>query len=100
MAFRKVILGATAMESALQQLIAAYNDQDTLDHASTIPAAWYVDEHIARLERQNVFGGSWQVVARGSQLREPGDFITTDLAGEPIVVVRGADHQLRAFFNV
>ena len=30
----------------------------------------------------------------------PGDFVATRLAGEPIVVVRGADGTLRAFYNV
>ena len=34
------------------------------------------------------------------QLREPGDFVTTEIAGEPIVIVRGSDKQLRGFFNV
>ncbi len=88
------------MESPLQQLVSSYNDQDPLDHASTIPAAWYVDERIAALEQQNVFGGSWQFVARTEQVHDPGRFVTTTLAGEPLVVIRGADHQLRAFYNV
>ena len=33
-------------------------------------------------------------------MREKGQFFTADLAGEPIVVARGDDGQLRAFFNV
>ena len=34
------------------------------------------------------------------QVRENGQFFTADLAGEPLVVVRGDDSQLRAFYNV
>ena len=85
---------------SLHDIVAFYNDQDPLEHASTIPAAWYVDEGITALERQAVFGATWQVVARVDQLRLPGQFVTTEIAGEPLVVVRGGDNQLRAFYNV
>lgn len=88
------------MRCSLNDLLAAYDDQTPLDRAYTIPASWYVNEEIAELERQNVFGRTWQVVARADQVAAPGAFITADLAGEPIVVVRGSDHQLRAFYNV
>jgi len=33
-------------------------------------------------------------------VREPGQFFTAEVAGEPLVVVRGDDGELRAFFNV
>ena len=39
-------------------------------------------------------------MARVDQLTQPGEFVTAELAGEPLVVVRGADGQLRAFYNV
>ncbi len=88
------------MESSLPDILASYDERAPLDHAYTIPAPWYVDERIAALERQNVFGQTWQVVARAGQLTRPGDFVTTELAGEPLVIVRGADSRLRAFYNV
>ena len=88
------------MDSSLRDIVASYNDQNPLEHASTIPAPWYVDGRIAELERQNVFGRTWQVVARVDQLRQPGQFVTAELAGEPLVIVRGSNGQLRAFYNV
>jgi len=33
-------------------------------------------------------------------VRNPGDYLTTEIAGEPIVIVRGSDGELRGFFNV
>ena len=42
--------------------------------------------------------GNWSPAPINSQ--KPGDFISTRLAGEPIVVVRGSDGTLRAFYNV
>lgn len=88
------------MESSLREILYSYNDQSPLEEAFTIPAAWYVDERIAGLERRFVFGGTWQVVARLDQLQRPGEFVTTQLAGEPLVIVRSTDGQLRAFYNV
>ena len=88
------------MNASLHQLLASYDDRLPLDRASTIPASWYVDAGIAELERQSVFGRSWQVVARTGQLQQPGAFVTAELAGEPLVLVRGNDRQLRAFYNV
>jgi len=77
-----------------------YDPAAPLDRASTIPAPWYTDERIVALERRAVFAHSWQVVARVDQLREPGDFVTSVVAGEPVVVVRTEQGDLRAFFNV
>jgi choline monooxygenase len=88
------------MSSSLHDILASYDDNAALEHAFTITASWYVDERVAELERQTVFGGTWQVVARAEQLHDPGAFVTTELAGEPLVIVRGHDNQLRAFYNV
>jgi choline monooxygenase len=88
------------MHFSLQEILDSYNDQAALQEAYTIPSSWYVDEGIAELERRHVFGGTWQVVAGVDQLRRPGQFVTRELAGEPIVVVRGNDDELRAFYNV
>ncbi len=88
------------MNSSLHDILAAYDDEAPLEQAYTIPAAWYVDDRIAGLEATNVFGRTWQVVARVDQLARPGEFVTTELAGEPLVVVHGRDGQLRAFYNV
>jgi choline monooxygenase len=71
-----------------------------LDQARTIPAPWYSDPEIHAAECRTVFGQTWQAVGRADQVREPGQFFTADVAGEPLVVVRGGDGELRGFFNV
>ncbi len=88
------------MDSPLRDILASYDDQAPLERAHTIPASWYIDERIAELERQNVFGRTWQVVARASQLTRTGEFVTAELAGEPLLIVRGSDGQLRGLYNV
>lgn len=85
----------------LDEILRAYDANAPLEWASTVPASWYVDERVLARERQTVFARAWQVAGRVAQVREPGRFLTTELAGgEPIVVVRGRDGLLRAFFNV
>jgi choline monooxygenase len=84
----------------VDQILALYNDCAPLSEASTIPAPWYVDDRIADLEAQTVFGKTWQVIGRVDQVEKPGQFVTSTVAGEPIVAVRGNDGRLRAFFNV
>jgi choline monooxygenase len=88
------------MQAPIEQILSSYNDRAALSEASTIPAPWYVDPRIAELERLNIFGRTWQLVGRTDQLQKPGEFVSTLLAGEPVVVVRGSEGTLRAFYNV
>jgi choline monooxygenase len=90
----------TDMDQRLASILALYDETAPLNEARTIPAPWYFDPAIAKLEEQHVFGGSWQVVGRTGQVANPGDYLTAELAGEPLLIVRGADGQLRAFYNV
>lgn len=83
-----------------QELLALYNPAAPLEQAFTIPAPWYVEPRMEELERERVFGRNWIAVGRLDQVAAPGDFFTADVAGEPLVVVRGQDGELRAFFNV
>ena len=85
---------------SLRAIIASYDPDLPLEQASTIPAAWYIDPRILDLELQTVFARSWQVAARAAQLREPGEYVACEIAGQPIELVRGRDAVLRAFFNV
>jgi choline monooxygenase len=88
------------MDGSTKKIIDAYDPATPLDRASTVPSSWYTDKSIFDLEQQTVFSRSWQVAARLDQLQKPGDYVTTDIAGEPIVIVRGNDDQIRGFFNV
>jgi phenylpropionate dioxygenase-like ring-hydroxylating dioxygenase large terminal subunit len=85
---------------SVKEIIASYDAGLPLEEAETIPAAWYVDARVFELERRSVFARSWQMVGRACQVREPGQYITCELAGEPLLIVRGSDGTLRAFFNV
>ena len=85
---------------SLENILGSYDEQAPLSEAFTIPAAWYIDPRVADLETQTVFSKTWQMIGRAGQVANPGQFVTATVAGEPIVAVRAADGQLRAFYNV
>jgi choline monooxygenase len=88
------------MNDSLDRIIERYDPSLPLAESRTIPAAWYIDERMLAREKRTTFASSWQLVGRLDQVREPGQFVTAEVAGEPILVVRGNDGVLRGFFNV
>jgi len=85
---------------SLKTIIESYNPDSPLAEASTIPASWYLDPEVAALETRTVFTRSWQLAGRVEQLEKPGQYVTCEIAGEPLMAVRGNDAVLRGFFNV
>jgi choline monooxygenase len=88
------------MPQSLSDLLNLYNANTPLEEAYTIPAAWYLDERIEQLEHERVFSRNWIALGRTDQVATPGQFFTVELAGEPLIIVRGTDGALRAFYNV
>jgi choline monooxygenase len=84
----------------LREILNAYNASAPLPEAWTIPASWYTDPRIGEPEAQTVFSKTWQAVGRAEQVERTGQYITVEVAGEPLLVVRGHDGVLRGFFNV
>lgn len=59
----------------------------------------YIDPDIHALEMDRIFGVAWLFVGHESQVPLPGDFVTADLAGQPILLVRGKNGAVRVMFN-
>ena len=60
----------------------------------------YLDADRFERERDAIFARSWLYACHVSELEEPGDFVTHDVAGESLVTLRDADGEIRTFFNV
>src|SRR5713226_9277385 len=88
------------MERSLDFLLNLYDPRNPLEKAWTMPSPWYFDRGIERLEHEAVFARTWQMLGRADQVKKNGEFFTADIGGEPIVVARGEDGVLRAFYNV
>ena len=66
----------------------------------TLPRDAYVAPELFAAERERIFAREWVLVGRAESLPEAGDALDVSVLGEPIVIVRGEDGALRAFFNV
>jgi len=84
----------------LKDLIESYDSNRPLTTASTPPSSWYTDSSIFEIEQRTVFSRSWLHIGRAEQVRAHGEYVTCEIAGEPILVIRGSDDVLRGFFNV
>jgi nitrite reductase/ring-hydroxylating ferredoxin subunit len=59
----------------------------------------YTDPEVFQLEMERLWSRSWVYVGHTSQVPKPGDFLTLDLAGEPVILVRLADESVRLLMN-
>lgn len=64
-----------------------------------VPTARYVDPDVYALERSRLFTRTWLFAGHESELFEPGAYTSFTRSGSPLVIVRGDDGQLRAFYN-
>jgi phenylpropionate dioxygenase-like ring-hydroxylating dioxygenase large terminal subunit len=75
-------------------------DRDHDEDRLSLPAWIYRDPEFLAAEQERVFRPSWQIVCHLSDIPEAGRYHTLDFLGETLLVVRGADLQARAFYNV
>ena len=64
-----------------------------------VPTGRYTDPAFHELEKERVFARSWLFAGHESEWPEPGSYRLTTRSGAPIVIVRGDDGVLRAFYN-
>lgn len=61
-----------------------------------MPAGCYTEPAFFDFEQAEVFARSWICVGRVEQVAAPGDCLAAEVAGEPVLVVRGEDGAIRA----
>jgi len=66
----------------------------------TLAASAYVDPAVLAVERERIFWKTWQFVGHASEVGASGSYVTADIAGQRVFVIRSQDGELRAFFNV
>lgn len=65
-----------------------------------IPAHIYNDRSIFEIERERIFGSSWQLLAHASEVPDPGDYVVRRVVDDSFIVVRGEDGAIRVLFNM
>jgi len=71
-----------------------------IEEARGLPPLAYTSEEFYELEVEHLFRRDWICIGREEEAANPGDFFTMELAGEPLLVIRGRDGALRALSNV
>jgi phenylpropionate dioxygenase-like ring-hydroxylating dioxygenase large terminal subunit len=59
----------------------------------------YTDPELFALEKERIFAKTWQYACMVHDLKRPGDFFTMTVADQPVLIVRGNDGGIRAFYN-
>jgi phenylpropionate dioxygenase-like ring-hydroxylating dioxygenase large terminal subunit len=59
----------------------------------------YLDEKIFELEMTRLWGRAWVYVGHESQVKKPGDFHTTQIGREGVVMVRAKDGTVNVIYN-
>ena len=66
----------------------------------TLPGVAYHSDETYALDTERVFYRNWVYVGRAERVAKPGAWLRVEIAGESILIVRGKDEQIRAFYNV
>ncbi|MEH6611329.1 MAG: aromatic ring-hydroxylating dioxygenase subunit alpha [Halioglobus sp.] len=64
-----------------------------------IPAGRYIDDEFYELEKEHIWSKSWLLAAHADELPDVGSYRLWESSGTPILIVRGRDNQIRAFYN-
>lgn len=88
--------------TALTPDLLASLDASTTDvaTAATLPPLLYTSEEVLAFEREAVFAKEWLCVGRADRIPNPGDWFTVTITGEPLIVLRDKEGQVRCLSAV
>ena len=59
----------------------------------------YTDPAIFELEMARIFGRAWLFVGHTSQVPQAGDYVTTELGRQPVIMIRHRDGKVHVLLN-
>lgn len=77
-------------------------DSSTLpvEEADTLPPECYTDDDFFEFEKEAVFNHEWLCVGRADWVKNPGDYFTTSIIGEPLVIAHTRKGEIKAMSSV
>jgi Rieske 2Fe-2S family protein len=66
----------------------------------TLAQRYFVSPEIFGHEKKRIFSGQWVLVGHQNQIVKAGDYFTSEIAGESLIVVRDQRSTIRSFYNV
>ncbi|MDZ4392319.1 aromatic ring-hydroxylating oxygenase subunit alpha [Cypionkella sp.] len=70
------------------------------NQAHAMPKSLYTSDAFLAAEQKYIFAQDWLCAGRAETLANPGDYLTMQIAGEPVIVLRDRDGAIRAMSNV
>ena len=71
-----------------------------VEQADTLPPLCYTDPAFYEFEKEALFNHEWLCVGRASWVAKPGDYFTTSIIGEPLIIARNGAGQIKAMSAV
>ena len=68
--------------------------------AFTMPGPFYTSAEFLEIEREQLFRMKWICLGREEEIPDVGDYMATELVGEPLLIVRSASDRVVAMSNV
>ena len=65
----------------------------------SVHASVYVDPEIFELELERIFARTWNYIGHTSQIPNPGDFLTTTVAHQEVILIRQDDSSVSVLRN-
>lgn len=59
----------------------------------------YIDEEVFQLEMEQLFANTWVYVGHASQIPNKGDYYTTTIGTEAVIMVRHTDNSIKVLYN-
>lgn len=84
------MMGLTEIEMTAREINSAYN----------LTPEMYTSAEVYAAEERAIFAREWIFGCPVDKVAKPGDYVTTTVAGAPLIIVRGADGVVRAFSSV
>ena len=91
-------MNTTLSEQEYRHVSSGY-DKNPLK-SSSIHTCTYTEPKFLDIEQQQVFRNSWQFVCHEEKLRQPGDYVVSEVQGASILLTLDENGELRAFYNV
>ena len=86
--------GPTALGAGLDQTRA------DIHKATHLPGYIYSAPEIIELEKEKLFMRDWLCMAPAEEIENPGDYMTSRVLGEPMIIARNEKGEINAFANV
>ncbi len=85
--------------SMVRENLSNWHPQE-MAQATTLPAHYYQAAEILAAEQTSIFARTWQLAGCIDQVANVGDYFTTTINNEPILIIHGKDGIVRGFYNV